>query len=134
MPQQAAATGPKYRRIAQDLLASIEKGDYPPGSRLPTKAELMAQYQVAVNTVERAIEELRKAGIVETAQGAGMFVREPPSGSAQSFPGNREPAGRTGIGDCGPAEGLQSPSGTGHQPLPQHRAVVSASGEFRRAR
>lgn len=87
MPQQPAATGPKYRRIAEDLLASIERGDYPPGSRLPTKAELMAQYQVAVNTVERAIEELRKAGIVETAQGAGMFVREPPSGSTPPSPG-----------------------------------------------
>jgi GntR family transcriptional regulator len=79
MAQRVAATGPKYRRIAEDLLARIEKGDYPPGSRLPTKAELMEQYQVAVNTVERAIEELRKAGIVETAQGAGMFVRELPS-------------------------------------------------------
>jgi len=39
----------------------------------------MTRYQVAVNTVERAIEELRKAGIVETLQGAGMFVCEPPS-------------------------------------------------------
>jgi DNA-binding transcriptional regulator YhcF (GntR family) len=38
----------------------------------------MARYHVAVNTVERAIKELRDAGVVETAQGAGMFVREPP--------------------------------------------------------
>ena len=42
----------------------------------------MAKYQVAVNTVERAIAELRKARVVETAQGAGMFVREPHVGSA----------------------------------------------------
>jgi DNA-binding transcriptional regulator YhcF (GntR family) len=41
----------------------------------------MERYHVAVNTVERAIEELRKTGIVETAQGAGMFVREAPSDS-----------------------------------------------------
>src|SRR5258708_5356622 len=68
----------KYQRIADDLRARISSGEYPPGSRLPTKAELMARYQVAVNTVERAIEELRKAGLVETLQGAGMFVCEPP--------------------------------------------------------
>jgi len=68
----------KYQRIADDLRARISSGEYPPGSQLPTKAELRARYQVAVNTVERAIDELRKAGIVETLQGAGMFVCEPP--------------------------------------------------------
>ncbi len=75
------ASGPKYRLIAEDLLARIESGEYPPGSRLPTKAELMAQHHVAINTVERAIEELRSAGRVETVQGAGMFVRAPGSAS-----------------------------------------------------
>jgi DNA-binding GntR family transcriptional regulator len=69
----------KYQRIADDLRARISSGEYPPGSQLPTKAELMARYGVAVNTVERAVDELRKAGIVETLQGAGMFVREPPA-------------------------------------------------------
>jgi DNA-binding GntR family transcriptional regulator len=84
MARQAGTAGPKYRRIADQLLAQIKEGEYPPGSRLPTKAELMERYHVAVNTVERAIEELRKAGIVETAQGAGMFVREAPPGGASS--------------------------------------------------
>jgi DNA-binding GntR family transcriptional regulator len=69
----------KYQRIADDLRARISSGEYPPGSQLPTKADLMARYQVAVNTVERAIDELRKAGLVETLQGAGMFVCEPPA-------------------------------------------------------
>jgi GntR family transcriptional regulator len=84
MARQAGPAGPKYRQIAEDLRAQIASGEYPPGARLPTKADLMAQYHVAVNTVERAIEELRQAGVVETAQGAGMFVREPPSASAPS--------------------------------------------------
>jgi DNA-binding transcriptional regulator YhcF (GntR family) len=51
---------------------------------LPTKAELMAQHHVALNTVERAIEELRRAGIVETVQGSGMFTREPLAAAAPS--------------------------------------------------
>jgi DNA-binding GntR family transcriptional regulator len=87
--ERAGRTGPKYRQIADELRTRIERGDYPPGSRLPTKTELMGQYNVAVNTVERAIDELRKAGIVETVQGAGMFVREARAGgpaSAQTPP------------------------------------------------
>ena len=75
---------PKYQRIADDLRARVTSGEYPAGSQLPTKSELMARYQVAVNTVERAIDELRKAGLVETLQGAGMFVREPPPETAHS--------------------------------------------------
>jgi GntR family transcriptional regulator len=93
MPPQAAS-GPKYRRIADELLARIKDGEYPPGSRLPTKSELMERYHVAVNTVERAIEELRKAGIVETVQGAGMFVREAPSDSASLSPNTTKRLGR----------------------------------------
>jgi DNA-binding GntR family transcriptional regulator len=89
MPPQTAS-GPKYRRIADELLAQIKDGEYPPGSRLPTKSELMERYHVAVNTVERAIEELRKAGVVETAQGAGMFVREAPSDSGSPSPDTTE--------------------------------------------
>src|SRR5215813_5301373 len=77
MAQQAGITGPKYRQIARDLRDAISRGDYAPGDRLPTKAELMERYHVAINTVERAIDELRQAGMVETVQGAGMFVRKP---------------------------------------------------------
>jgi GntR family transcriptional regulator len=84
MAQQPVRSGPKYRQIADDLRVRIESGEYPPGARLPTKAELMAQYHVALNTVARAVEELRRAGLVETAQGAGMFAREPTPGGEHS--------------------------------------------------
>lgn len=84
MAQRTGASGPKYRQIADDLRARIAGGEYPPGSRLPTKAELMARHQVALNTVARAIEELRRAGLVETAQGSGTFAREPASDEEHS--------------------------------------------------
>src|SRR5258708_3272861 len=97
----------KYQRIADDLRARISSGEYPPGSRLPTKAELMARYQVAVNTVERAIEELRKAGLVETLQGAGMFVREPPEpGHSPEYTALMEHLAGTGEQVGGLADGI----------------------------
>ncbi|SRR6266851_6314856 len=70
---------PKYRRMADDLRARIKSGEYPADSRLPTKAELMAHYNVALSTVDHAIEELRKQGYAETVQGVGTFVRQPPA-------------------------------------------------------
>lgn len=86
MAQQV--TGPKYRRIEIDLRTSIADGTFPPGTQLPTKAELMTRYGVAVNTVERAIEELRKDGLVVTAQGSGMFVADAPPARVPTVPGD----------------------------------------------
>jgi DNA-binding GntR family transcriptional regulator len=90
MAQQSGTSGPKYRQIADDLRARIDSGEYPPGSQLPTKADLMATHHVALNTVERAIEELRREGLVETIQGSGMFTRQPPTAGALAD-ADREP-------------------------------------------
>jgi DNA-binding GntR family transcriptional regulator len=68
---------PKYRQIAGDLRALIERGDYPPGARLPPKAALMAEYGVALNTVDNALGVLRDLGLIETRQGVGTFVCDP---------------------------------------------------------
>jgi 8-oxo-dGTP pyrophosphatase MutT (NUDIX family)/DNA-binding transcriptional regulator YhcF (GntR family) len=68
---------PKYRQIAGELRARIETGEYPPGSRLPSKAELMSRFSVALNTVDNAIRVLRDLGLAETKQGLGTFVSDP---------------------------------------------------------
>lgn len=53
-------------------------GRYGVGDRLPTKAELQQTWDVALNTVDRAYEELRREGLVRTEQGAGTFVVKKP--------------------------------------------------------
>ena len=78
MADRPGRAGPKYRRIAGELRAAIASGQYKPGDRLPSKSELQASYGVAVNTVERAIEVLRHEGLVESAQGAGVYVLKIP--------------------------------------------------------
>lgn len=70
-PQQ-----PKYRRIADDLKAAIESGEYDPGDRLPGESALAAQYDVAVLTARQALKVLRIEGMVETKKGAGARVVE----------------------------------------------------------
>ncbi|MGW6335277.1 GntR family transcriptional regulator [Nocardia rhamnosiphila] len=68
-------SGPRYQQIATDLRERIERGDYAPGDKIPTKSELMTQWGVALNTVDRAVSELQKAGLIETHHGVGSFVR-----------------------------------------------------------
>lgn len=68
---------PRYALIADDIRAKIERGDYAPGDQLPTKAQLMEQWSAALNTVARAINELRDEGLVETFHGVGSFVQAP---------------------------------------------------------
>jgi DNA-binding GntR family transcriptional regulator len=77
MAPRHTGSRPKYVEIADDLRSKIESGTYPVGAQLPTKAELMAEHQAALNTVDRAIDVLRDAGLAISYQGVGTFVREP---------------------------------------------------------
>ena len=45
-----------------------------PAARLPGERDLAAEYQVALGTVRRAIEELRSRGLVVTLPAKGTFV------------------------------------------------------------
>ncbi|MFI6658110.1 GntR family transcriptional regulator [Streptomyces sp. NPDC050523] len=66
---------PKYRRIADDLRAKIDAGDFRPGDRLPGENPLAAEYGVAGMTARQALNALKKEGLVESRKGAGFYVR-----------------------------------------------------------
>jgi DNA-binding GntR family transcriptional regulator len=61
-------------QVAADIEADIDAGRLAPDTRLPSEAELSAQYGVARVSVRRAIEHLRKRGKVVTVHGRGTFV------------------------------------------------------------
>jgi GntR family phosphonate transport system transcriptional regulator len=65
-----------WRQIASRLHQDITEGTYVPGGRLPTEAELSAQFDVNRHTVRRALEELSRDGLVRVEQGRGTFVAE----------------------------------------------------------
>ncbi|MET7541566.1 GntR family transcriptional regulator [Streptomyces sp. NPDC005507] len=66
----------KYLQLAAELRRGIRDGAWPPGSKLPTEAELAATHALSVNTVRRALEVLAAEGSVERRQGAGTFARQ----------------------------------------------------------
>lgn len=68
---------PPYRQIANELRRRIEKGEIPPGRRIPSLVELEAQYGVARDTLRKAVQVLKDAGLVETVPGMGVYVVDP---------------------------------------------------------
>ncbi|MCH0560378.1 MULTISPECIES: GntR family transcriptional regulator [Streptomyces] len=69
------ATQP-YQRIVQGVRDKIRSGRLPAGEKLPSTRELAEEYGVAPGTVQRALTELRSAGLIYSHQGRGSFVTE----------------------------------------------------------
>ncbi|WP_168723176.1 winged helix-turn-helix domain-containing protein [Streptomyces sp. S816] len=65
-----------YQRIVQDVRDKIRSGQLTAGTKLPSTRELSEDYGVAAGTVQRALTELRSAGLVYSHQGRGSFVTE----------------------------------------------------------
>ncbi len=78
-PRYGPAMGevPLYERVRQAIAASIADGTYGPGDKLPSEARLAEDLGVNRLTVRRAIEELARAGAVESRQGSGTYVSAP---------------------------------------------------------
>lgn len=66
---------PAYMQIANIIRQRIAKGEYRPGSRLPSESELRKAYNVSPMTIRRSINLLLDQGVVNTIQGSGTFVR-----------------------------------------------------------
>ncbi|WP_345045722.1 winged helix-turn-helix domain-containing protein [Streptomyces sannanensis] len=74
-----------YQRIAQDYGEKIRQGRLAAGTKLPGIRELSEEYGVAAGTVQRALTELRNAGLIYSHQGRGSFVSNS-SGNAGQDP------------------------------------------------
>ncbi|GIX22101.1 MAG: GntR family transcriptional regulator [Gammaproteobacteria bacterium] len=66
-----------YQQVADKLMAMIEAGRFPPGSRLPAERKLAETFGVSRPTVREAIIALELAGYVEVRVGSGVYVLEP---------------------------------------------------------
>ena len=71
-----------HERILGDIEGRILSGEWPPGRRIPFEHELSAQYACSRMTVNKALTQLAKAGLIERRRKVGSFVMRPPSRSA----------------------------------------------------
>lgn len=75
MPLSSLARISLVDQIIAQFHALIEGGEWPVGSRIPTEAELSDQFGVGRNTIREAVRALGYAGMLETRQGDGTYVR-----------------------------------------------------------
>lgn len=68
----------RYLDLAEALRSRIATGDFGAGGALPSEAELGKAHGVSRVTVRRALEELRREGVVTSRKGAGWFVAVDP--------------------------------------------------------
>ncbi|MGW3427886.1 GntR family transcriptional regulator [Streptomyces melanosporofaciens] len=71
--------GAPYQRLAAHLRSLIQNGDWPPGYRIPSHAQLQQQYGVGRGVVEYAVQQLRREGLLEGVRRGRPFVAYPPA-------------------------------------------------------
>lgn len=67
---------PIYTQLIQQVKVGIVAGMFPPGERLPSVRELATEAGVNPNTMQRALAELERDGLVYSQRTAGRFVTE----------------------------------------------------------
>lgn len=68
------ADQPIYAQLRRYLSEAIVTGNYSPGQRLPSVRELALEAGVNPNTVQRALTELERDGLVSAQRTVGRFV------------------------------------------------------------
>ncbi|MFS2154240.1 histidine utilization repressor [Rhizobium sp. Rhizsp42] len=71
-----------HQRIVNDIEGRIVSGEWPPGHRIPFELELTKEYDCSRMTVNKALTQLAKAGLIERRKKSGSFVTQPQAQSA----------------------------------------------------
>jgi GntR family transcriptional regulator len=74
---------PPYQQIAADLRGQIERGELT--GKLPSISNVEQRYSVARNTARKALQLLKKDGLVRIQPGWGTFVER------QNIPADQSP-------------------------------------------
>lgn len=74
--ERIGSTDTLVKEIIVQLSQAIIEGDFKPGDKLPSEAELCEQLGVGRNSLREAIRMLNAMGVVETKRGQGTFLRE----------------------------------------------------------
>ncbi len=67
---------PIYIQLKEQILLSIVSGEHPAGSKLPPVRDMAADASVNPNTLQKALSELERDGLVYTQRTSGRFVTE----------------------------------------------------------
>ena len=66
---------PRHEQIAAELRDQILSGDLAPGTQIPSTAQLVARFDAANATIQRALRNLKDEGFLDSRVGKGVYVR-----------------------------------------------------------
>lgn len=69
-------SAPIYSQLISHIKLGIVSGSYAPGERLPSVRDMATEAGVNPNTMQRALTELERSGLVFPQRTAGRFVTE----------------------------------------------------------
>ena len=69
---------PVYQQIMENIRGAILRGELKPGGKIPSVRDLAAAAQVNPNTMQRAMTELEREGLLVSGGTSGRTVTENP--------------------------------------------------------
>ena len=76
MNWQFQADRPIYTQLVEQIQMSIIAGTYQPGEKLPSVRDLAAEAAVNPNTMQKALAELERSGLLYAQRTSGRFITE----------------------------------------------------------
>jgi GntR family transcriptional regulator len=76
MTWEFTADRPIYLQLMEQIELQIVSGAYPPGGKLPAVRDLAAEASVNPNTMQKALAELERMGLVYAQRTSGRFITE----------------------------------------------------------
>ncbi len=76
MPWNLTSDRPIFLQIIEIMQLSIVSGKYAPGDKLPSVRELATEAAVNPNTMQKALQELERSGLVYSKRTSGRFITE----------------------------------------------------------
>lgn len=67
---------PIYAQIIEQMKLHIVSGEFRPGGKLPSVRDLAAEAEVNPNTMQRALSDLEREGLMYSQRTAGRFITE----------------------------------------------------------
>lgn len=65
---------PVYLQLVEHIQAGIISGTFKPGDKLPSVRDLASETMVSPNTMQRAMAELEREGLVYSNRTAGRYI------------------------------------------------------------
>lgn len=76
MPWEFKDNAPIYTQLIDQIKFKIISGEYKNGEKLPSVRDLAAEATVNPNTMQKALTELERLGLVYSVRTSGRFITE----------------------------------------------------------